>query len=396
MRTETQGMNLCSGQMVKRRLTAAVTLGAFLFCAWVAAPALSLKPYVPGAEDFERSLPGAKRLTGAAASGPLRAGHDHGRPRWISPPVAAPDRFDLVGVANEMRALEIRVRDEGGDWSEWVDQHDGTPVYVDGADEAQVRASFRPRGSLHFVNVTGTSGGFADRLLNDARASVNSALISIASTPVAEAVAGKPVVVPRATWGADLPDGGCPPRGPAEYGSVSAAVIHHTVNANDYSPEEAPGIVLGICRFHVNANGWNDIGYNALVDRYGTIYEGRAGGLEFPVAGAHAQGFNSETTSIASIGDHTSETITKARAHGDRQLPRLEAEGQPRDSRERHHARSPPAAAPLSRYPAGTSVTVPRIVGHGTLGPHRVPGRDARAPGRRRSPRRYRSASTAG
>ena len=96
-------------------MTAAAALGAALFCAWVAAPALSLNPYIPGAVDFQRSLPDAKRISVTA-----HRGHSHEKLRWISPPVSAPDRFDLVGVAREMRPLEIRARDEGGEWSDWV------------------------------------------------------------------------------------------------------------------------------------------------------------------------------------------------------------------------------------------------------------------------------------
>ena len=86
-----------------------------------------------------------------------------------------------------------------------------------------------------------------------------------------------PYVVSRAEWGASS----CSARRAApDYGTVKAVDVHHTVSLNDYTPEEAPAIVLAICRYHRNSNGWNDIGYNALVDKYGMLYEGRAGGLD--------------------------------------------------------------------------------------------------------------------
>jgi uncharacterized protein with LGFP repeats len=278
-----------------------------------------------------------------------------------------------VGVAREMRAVEIRARDDGGRWSDWVEQEDGTPIYVGGADQAQVRASFRPSGRLHFVNVSGSSGGVANRLLTSARRAINTAFISVASTPVAQAIAPKPVVVSRAAWGADLPTGGCPPRAAPEFGTVQAAVIHHTVNANTYTPEEAASIVLGICRFHVYGNGWNDIGYNALVDRYGTLYEGRAGGLKQPVVGAQAQGFNSQTTSIASIGDHTTEAPTpEAQSSIIQYLAWKMAVNRAYPVTTTVPLTS--GGGPESRYPAGTVVPVPRILGHTTLGLTACPG----------------------
>jgi N-acetylmuramoyl-L-alanine amidase len=354
-----------------------VGLGACLLVitslVWVAAPALSLRPYMPGAVDFERAIPSAKRMGPAAVASARRANPGEKAAHWISPPIEAPHRFDLVGVAREMRAVQIRVRDDGGNWSDWVEQDDGTPIYVGGADQAQVRAPFRPRGRLHFVNVSGTSGGFAGRLLTSARRAINSAFITIASTPVAEALAPKPRIVSRAGWGADNPNGGCPPRAAPEYGTVQAAVIHHTVNANDYTPEEAPAIVLGICRFHVYGNGWNDIGYNALVDRFGTLYEGRAGGLKRPVVGAQAQGFNSQTTSIASIGDHTSEAPTPQAV---RSIIQFLAWKMAVD-------RATPVTGTVqllsgggseNKYRAGTVITMPRIMGHLDLGLTACPG----------------------
>jgi hypothetical protein len=52
--------------------------------------------------------------------------------------------------------------------------------------------------------------------------------------------------------------------------------------------------------------GWNDIAYNFLIDQYGVIYEGRGGGVYQGVLGAHTRGFNSTSTGVAFMGDHSS------------------------------------------------------------------------------------------
>jgi hypothetical protein len=110
-----------------------------------------------------------------------------------------------------------------------------------------------------------------------------------------------PPIVPRFSWGADE----MIRRGPPSYASgVQLAIVHHTAGRNDYTRAEAAAIVKGIQLFHVQGNGWNDIGYNFLVDRFGTIYEGRFGGVDRDVVGAHAQGFNTGSVGIALLGTY--------------------------------------------------------------------------------------------
>jgi hypothetical protein len=345
---------------------------ACLGIAWVAAPALSSQTYMPGAVDFEQRLGPVRELAGGAAK---RARAGHGQVSFRSDVIVAPERFDAVGLAGELRPLELRARDSGGEWTEWLETANGDPAYFGGADEVQLRArGWRPRGTLHYVNVSGTTST-GTSLLTGARKAINSAFISATGLfgASAEAQPPKPTVVTRTAWGANLTKGGCPPRERASYGEVRAAAIHHTVTANDYSEAEAPGIVLAICRYHRNANGWNDIGYQALVDRFGNLYAGRAGGVRKAVVGAHAQGFNEQTTAISSIGTHTTTAPTPAArasiveylawklgVHG------LTATGKtPLTS----------AGGSLSRYPAGRRVRLNKVVGHRALGLTACPGR---------------------
>ena len=271
----------------------------------------------PSGADFTQDLPAVETLRpalarSAAIDGDRGYGYlDHGPVLYRSAPVRAPERFDLVGVAGETHALEYRTRRDGRPWTNWVEADNGDPVYAGGADLVQVRSRGVPiSGVLHYVSVDdGTVP--ASRL-----AARGSGGTGPGGSGGGKSGGGKkggkggkglppqPTFISRAQWGANATVGGCIPRATPETGRIKAGVIHHTVSTNTYTQAEAPGPVLGICRYHRNANGWNDIGYNALVDRFGNLYEGRAGGLGRAVIGAQAEGINSQTTGIASIGDN--------------------------------------------------------------------------------------------
>ena len=87
------------------------------------------------------------------------------------------------------------------------------------------------------------------------------------------------------------------------YGTIKAGFVHHTVNANDYTAEQVPAIIRGIYAYHTQSRGWSDIGYNFLVDRFGRIWEGRYGGVDRPVVGAHTLNYNEESFAMSAIGN---------------------------------------------------------------------------------------------
>ncbi|WP_274563992.1 peptidoglycan recognition protein [Streptomyces spiramyceticus] len=133
----------------------------------------------------------------------------------------------------------------------------------------------------------------------------HSSLMPAAAAPVRRIsphLAPYPSIVPRSKWLAR----DTYRRPPARFADrIEAVFVHHTNSPNGYDCADVPRIIRTVYRGQAGARHWDDIGYNFLVDRCGTIYEGRAGGVDQPVVGAHAQGFNRRTVGIAAIGRYT-------------------------------------------------------------------------------------------
>ncbi|MBI2941017.1 MAG: N-acetylmuramoyl-L-alanine amidase, partial [Chloroflexi bacterium] len=110
-------------------------------------------------------------------------------------------------------------------------------------------------------------------------------------------------VISRAGWGADesyrFTATGIE-RWPRDYRVVQKVVVHHTDTSTGGNDPAA--IVRAIYYYHAVTRGWDDIGYNFLIDWRGNIYEGRYGGRG--VVGGHALGFNYGSLGIGCIGNY--------------------------------------------------------------------------------------------
>ncbi len=210
-------------------------------------------------------------------------------------------QFQLVGIHwRGPGSLEVRTGLTGGRWSSWQ------PVVEDDGD-APDRGTAEARALRGWRFGSPVWVGRANRVeVRVARGRVTRAQALTVRSPVSRvplrttATAGQPAIVPRSGWQADE---SIRRAEPIYADQLRMAFVHHTAGTNDYTRLQAPAIVRGIELYHVQGNGWNDIGYNALVDRFGTVYEGRYGGLDRNVVGAHAKGFNTGSFGIAVMGD---------------------------------------------------------------------------------------------
>ncbi|WP_328870830.1 peptidoglycan recognition protein [Streptomyces sp. NBC_00287] len=182
----------------------------------------------------------------------------------------------------------------------------------------------------------------------------------LAARPAALHAASRPPIVPRSEWLDEDTRRKQPP--PRYDDKVVAVFIHHTDSPNAYDCAEAPRIIRYLYTGQTGGRDWDDIGYNFLVDRCGTIYEGRAGGTDRPVTGAHTQGFNHRTAGIAALGTFTAGAeVPKAMTDSIAALAAWKLGLSDTDPRAKVRLVSSNSG---SRYSRGTTATLHALAGH--------------------------------
>ena len=216
---------------------------------------------------------------------------------------AATPQFDLVGLHwRGTGTVQFRTHSFEGRWSAWL-RADPEAEDLPNVGSPEARASKGWRlGNPYW---TGTS----DRIEYRLRGRVERLRAYFVRSPEVRiplrrvSMTGSPPLLGREAWGANE---AIRREAPRYAPSVQFALVHHTAGSNSYTASQSAAIVRGIEIYHVQGNGWNDIGYNFLVDKYGQVFEGRYGGVDKDVIGAHAEGFNTGSTGVAVLGTYGS------------------------------------------------------------------------------------------
>jgi len=231
-------------------------------------------------------------------------------------PKMAVARFTVAGVSwsrtSVVAATDVTVNvrvNEASGWTAW----ETVAITDDGPDPATAEAARARVGTTPLVSdgatgiqvrVDTTTGATPPGLLvstiDPGTSPADDDLTPAAPAGSASAVARQPAIITRARWGADERLR----KALTLNASVKAITIHHTAGTNGYTQAGAAAQVRGIYAYDTLTLGWDDIAYNFLVDKWGRIFEGRAGSITRAVRGAHAMGFNTNTMGVSAIGNY--------------------------------------------------------------------------------------------
>ncbi|MEU1848069.1 N-acetylmuramoyl-L-alanine amidase [Streptomyces sp. NPDC019990] len=306
--------------------------------------------------------------------------------RSLAPRTTEP--FSMIGVTwdDPDAALDgtahVRTRSrDSGRWSAWraLDTGVRPPESGPDRDRAGVRGGTQPlwTGPSDGVQVRLSGPGLPEGLrveLVDPDGGPDAQQTTVVEPDAAPPAAGAPLsarprVTSRSAWGADESLVKDPP---TYTGATRAMFVHHTAGTHDYACSDSASIVRGVFLYHVRSNGWNDIGYHFLVDKCGTVFEGRAGGVDKPVLGAHTYGFNTATSSVSVLGDYGRTAVNSAvRAS----IAEVAAWKLGLYGIDPTGTVVLTAGASNGRYTSGQKVRLPRIPGHRDGYPTECPGK---------------------
>jgi N-acetylmuramoyl-L-alanine amidase len=237
---------------------------------------------------------------------------------WVLLPEHTTKPFSLFGItwadptAAVSPTVQVRTRARAtGQWSAWQTptSHGSTPhdargatdpLWVGQSDGVQARllGGGHPPDDLRIDLINPGEPPAAARLRPEpapaARQAPSRGTVPVPTRPV-------PHMITRVGWGADET---IVKAAPAYTGPTEVFFVHHTATGNGYNCADSAAIVRGIQAYQVRSKGWDDIGYNFLVDKCGHIFEGRGGGVGRSVLGAHTMGFNTDASAIAVIGTY--------------------------------------------------------------------------------------------
>ncbi|MGY1773894.1 N-acetylmuramoyl-L-alanine amidase, partial [Blastococcus sp. SYSU D00813] len=295
------------------------------------------------------------------------------------------DEFSMVGVnwaydpAVTDVVVQVRVQDAAGEWGGWTEV--GVEDAAPDTDGGEVPEGWRgaaaplwtgPSTGVEAELVTRSGAAPTDvrlELVDPGQSEADGDLGSPDIQDTADAAMAMPDVYSRAQWGADESKRTWAP----EYVStIKAATLHHTASSNNYTAADVPAIIRGFYQLHAVSNGWGDIGYNVLVDKFGRRWEGRYGGLASTVVGAHAGGFNSYTFGVSMIGNYDVVQTPQVMVDSVAAIIAWKFSLYGVDPRGTTTLTS--GGGTTVRYAKGTPVTLPTIFGHRDTGRTACPG----------------------
>ncbi len=221
-----------------------------------------------------------------------------------------------MAIVHGTGPLRLAVRTTGGDRvGEWqaiaIDGDEGPDALPGDEGHGEPAPAAGPIwlgtdvDDVEFVVVAGEAASFELTFLGSSEIEPDLSPAGAVAAGVASAAA-QPPIIPREQWAAaewDYQKSACD-EGPSVADHTRAMVIHHTVTTNSYAESDVDDLLRAIYHSHVVINGWCDVGYNFVVDRFGRIWETRTGSIEASVVGGHARGFNTSTVGVALLGQH--------------------------------------------------------------------------------------------